>query len=185
MVHGSGKDSLLLLTLAAHRATRASSRRTPSTAPFVFPSSCGGMSRSCIHIFFSGRALKLIRPKSQARSFRLPCGRHAKRQPRRVVHCAWLTANRLLADQTPHRLDTIRERYSNYRCQNCRCSNCRCANLAPWSFTWRERPAWKHGHWEHLDVTHETVKCARGLPLSFPHPEITKVADGPPDGAKG
>jgi hypothetical protein len=27
---------------------------------------------------------------------------------------------------------------------------------------WRKQPAWKHGHWEHLDVTHETSDCARG-----------------------
>ena len=34
--------------------------------------------------------------------------------------------------------------------------------LGAWSFIWRERPAWKHGHWEHLDVTHETADSARG-----------------------
>src|SRR5208283_4202758 len=34
--------------------------------------------------------------------------------------------------------------------------------LGAWSLTWRERPAWKHGHWEHLDVTHETADSARG-----------------------
>jgi hypothetical protein len=31
-----------------------------------------------------------------------------------------------------------------------------------WSLTWRERPAWKHSHWEHFDVTHETSHSARG-----------------------
>jgi hypothetical protein len=36
-----------------------------------------------------------------------------------------------------------------------------------WSFTWRERPAWKHGHWEHLDVTHETADSARGVCPKF------------------
>jgi len=47
------------------------------------------------------------------------------------------------------------------------------------SFIWRERPAWKDGHWEHLDVTHETVDCARGSAHSFPHLGITKVGYEP------
>src|ERR1035437_151084 len=42
-------------------------------------------------------------------------------------------------------------------------------------FCWRERPAWKHGHWEHLDVTHETADCARGETLKFSTSGITKV----------
>src|SRR6202021_250421 len=50
VIHGSGKNSLLFRAHAAHGPTRTSSWRTPSTAPFVFPSSCGGMSGSCIHI---------------------------------------------------------------------------------------------------------------------------------------
>ena len=43
-----------------------------------------------------------------------------------------------------------------------------------WSY-WRERPAWKHGHWEHLDVTHETSASARGLSEVFHIGDITKV----------
>jgi hypothetical protein len=56
--------------------------------------------------------------------------------------------------------------YLNYRCSNC---------LGAWSLVWRERPAWKQGHWEHLDVTHEMADCARGNALSFPQLGITKV----------
>ena len=41
--------------------------------------------------------------------------------------------------------------------------------------TWRKRPAWKRGHWEHLDVTRETADYARGECQSFPHLDITKV----------
>src|SRR6202051_1579636 len=51
VIHGSREYSLVLLTITAHRATSSSSRRTPSAAPSMFPSSWGGMSGSCIHIF--------------------------------------------------------------------------------------------------------------------------------------
>src|SRR6202140_1530666 len=51
VIHGSGKNALVLLAVAAHRATRASFWRRPSTASFVSPSACGGTSGSCIHIF--------------------------------------------------------------------------------------------------------------------------------------
>src|SRR5277367_969394 len=54
VVHRSREDSLLLLAVAAHRATRAAFGRTPSTAPFVSSSTLGRTSRSCrscIHIF--------------------------------------------------------------------------------------------------------------------------------------
>ena len=43
---------------------------------------------------------------------------------------------------------------------------------------WRKRPAWKHGHWEHLDVTHETAASARGLSQVFHIGVITKVSQG-------
>src|SRR5271157_5700556 len=82
--------------------------------------------------------------------FVFPCGRRVQGVAQRAAHCAWLTANRLPADPTPHRLGAIRERCSTI------------FNLGAWSFAWRERPAWKHGPWEHLDVTHETADCARG-----------------------
>ncbi len=51
VIHGSGKNTLMLLAFAAHWAIGASFRRPPSTAPFVSSSACGGMSGSCIHIF--------------------------------------------------------------------------------------------------------------------------------------
>src|SRR5271154_5182445 len=51
VVHGGGVNPLLFLTRAAHWAAGATFRRTPSTAPFMSSSACGGMSGSCIHIF--------------------------------------------------------------------------------------------------------------------------------------
>jgi len=136
-----------------------------------------GMSRSCIHIFFSGRALKLIRLDHRPDRFVFPAvatlNASTTRGSLRVAYCKPATGR-----PNPTSLDAIRERYSKLSKSELSLLNCRCANLAPWSFTWRERPAWKRGHWEHLDVTHETSN-AQGAALSFPHPEITKVADGP------
>ena len=63
VIHGRVVDAQVLrLAVATHRATRASSGRTPPTAPFMLPSACGGMSGSCIHIF----SLVNPRPGSQA-----------------------------------------------------------------------------------------------------------------------
>src|ERR1700687_4395300 len=66
VIHGSGKNALMLLAVAAHRATRASFWRTPSTASFVSPSTWGGMSGSCIHIFLLLILMLLPWPGSQA-----------------------------------------------------------------------------------------------------------------------
>src|SRR5882762_4011868 len=72
VIHGSGKNALMLLAVAAHRATRASFWRTPSTAPFVSPSTWGGMSGSCIHIFLLLIFDASTKPGSQARLSCLP-----------------------------------------------------------------------------------------------------------------
>jgi hypothetical protein len=44
------------------------------------------------------------------------------------------------------------------------------------SRTWRERPAWKHGHWEHLDGTHESIDCASAIAEVFHSRALPKWA---------
>src|ERR1700693_1589005 len=83
--------------------------------------------------------------------------RHSKRVAQRVVttHGHYTLSLHVGYRQTkPHIGWMLLENfYLNYRCSNC---------LGAWSLVWRERPAWKQGHWEHLDVTHEMADCARG-----------------------
>ena len=116
--------------------------------------------------------MKLIPgPAHRPGCFVLHCGRHDKRVVQRVAHNARLTARgslhiRLPADQTPHRLDAIRERCLIDRCSNCRCSN----YLGAWSPAWRKRPAWKHGHWEHLMLLMKPPTAQGGNALKFSTP---------------
>jgi hypothetical protein len=63
---------------------------------------------------------------------------------------------------------------SKYRCPNCQAQTIR-FKLGAWSLTWRKRPAWKHGHWEHLRCYSRNRRLRKGECLSFPHPDITKV----------
>src|SRR6202795_4498292 len=153
VIHGSGKNALMLLAVAAHRATRASFWRTPSTAPFVSPSACGGMSGSCIHIFLllTLMLLPLAWIAGLIVSSFLAVGSLVgtlKRVAQRVAHCAPATG---------------RPNPTSAGCYSKTLSKLSMSKLSgAWGLVWRERPALKHGHWEHLDVTHETSDCARG-----------------------
>src|SRR5271155_5877420 len=66
--------------------------------------------------------------------------------------------HRLPADQTPHRLDAIRVRYSNCYVQNVVIQ----INSAPGVELGANGQPGSMAIWEHLDVTHETADCARG-----------------------
>jgi len=66
--------------------------------------------------------------------------------------------HRLPADQTPHRLDAIRERYSNCQVQNVVIQ----INSAPGVELGANGQPGSMAIREHTDVTHETAHCARG-----------------------
>src|ERR1700674_50112 len=146
VIHGSGKDALMLLAVAAHRATRASFWRTPSTASFVSPSACGGMSGSCIHIFLLLIFEANTRPGSQTRLFCLSFAVGLLVGTLNVWRNACVTTRRHYTSATGRPNLTSAGMLFEKLLFNYRCSN----NLGARSLVLRERPAWKHGHWEHL-----------------------------------
>jgi hypothetical protein len=110
--------------------------------------------------------------------FVFPCGRHVSRHCKpvaeRVAHCKPLPA-----DQTPHRLDAIRERCLNYRCQTVAVQTVVVQNRRLEFYLARTASleAWPFGNTLMLLMKPPTAQG--GSAFSFPHPGITKVGHGP------